>query len=62
LDNNNRAERAVVLIGTPQAGRLIGYNASATLDTPLLPTCNEQPEGGLSSVAFLFLVAMEMSL
>jgi hypothetical protein len=34
------------------AGRFIGYNASATLDTPLLPTCIEQPEGGLSSVAF----------
>ena len=30
--------------------------SSATLGDPLLPTCIEQPEGDLSSVAFLFLV------
>ena len=31
---------------------MIRYNTDATLGNPLLPTCIEQPEGGLSSVAF----------
>src|ERR1051326_2414765 len=29
-------------------------NSSAILNTPLLPTCIEQPEGGLFSVAFFY--------
>jgi hypothetical protein len=39
----------------PQRGGAIGYNPTATLGDLLLPTCTEQPEGSLSSVAFSFL-------
>jgi hypothetical protein len=31
---------------------IAAFNSNATLGAPLLPTCIEQPEGGLSSVAF----------
>jgi hypothetical protein len=34
---------------------VFAYNEHATLGDPLLPTCTEQPEGSLSSVASLFL-------
>jgi hypothetical protein len=40
----------------------IGYNTTATLGNPLFPTGIEQPESSLSSVAFAFLVVIEMSL
>jgi hypothetical protein len=36
------------------------FNSNATLGASLLPTCIEQPEGGLSNVAFFCLGRWEL--
>jgi hypothetical protein len=39
---------------------IAAFNSNATLGAPLLPSCIEQPEGGMSSVAFFCFLRQQL--